>query len=143
MLAGRFRREMGNCGLCPAGLPPWFLRGTQQTPPRALPRTCFGEVVQSARWGSGRSHALGARGVFGCLAFCPNYRKSKRVPLLGFMGDFPSLALLDTFLLILVTQNRPKIPGKTKRIPLGGFPYFGAKKLPVCPKINDFFQFPL
>ena len=54
------------------------------------------------------------------------------------MGYFPSLASLNTFLLILVTQNRPIIPGKTKRIPLGGFPYFGAKKLPVYPKINDF-----
>ena len=59
------------------------------------------------------------------------------------MGYFSSLASLNTFLLILVTQNRPKIPGKTKRIPLGGFPYFGASKLPVYPKINDFFQFPL
>ena len=54
------------------------------------------------------------------------------------MGYFSSLAPLNTLLLILVTQNRPKIPGKTKRILLGGFPYFGAKKLPVCPKINDF-----
>ena len=47
---------MGNCGLRPAGLPPWFLGGTQQTLPRALPWTCFGEVVQSAALGSGRSY---------------------------------------------------------------------------------------
>ena len=46
-----------------------------------------------------------------------------------FVGFLSSLALLNTSLLILVAQNRPKIPGATRRIPLGGFPYFGANKL--------------
>ena len=40
-------------------------------------------------------------------------------------------------MLILATQNKPTIAGKTKRLLQGGLPYSGAKKLPVCPKIND------
>ena len=39
---------MGNCGLRPAGLPPWFLGGTQQIPRRLSPGNCFGGVAQSA-----------------------------------------------------------------------------------------------
>ena len=54
------------------------------------------------------------------------YEVSKRAPPLGLMEFCYGLALVNSFLLILAEQKRPKMASRINRIPLGRSPYFGA-----------------
>ena len=50
--------------------------------------------------------------------------------------DFSQSGATKHFLVEFVKQNKPQIAGKQKRILQGRYPHFGAKRLPMYPKIN-------
>ena len=70
------------------------------------------------------------------LRIAPLPRVNKMRATVYIYGELSLPGATEPFFVEFVKQNKPLIAGRGKRILHGRFPHFGAKRLPMRPKIN-------